>query len=100
MDHSPPEPTQDGDRYMDSSSSKPERRMFASVVFQAMLDAGIQSSAERKDRDDAHNFLSTPERVGPFLRMLGMDPESFCQRYREGGLDNVRVYFKKRLHLG
>jgi len=98
-DYSPPDATQEGDSYLDSYRGKPQRRLFASVVFQALLDAGIQSGASKAERMDAHDFLSRPERVGPFLAMIGMDPASFCERYRDGGIRHVRQFFKDRLHV-
>lgn len=57
----------------------PERRLIASIVYQAVADLG-----DRGERDRAYRWLTDERSTCPaFLRMLDIDPGQFRKRVAE-----------------
>lgn len=69
------------------------RRLMAAVVKQALRDVAYPRKAgiSQEERLDADDFLASPERCGPFLELVDIDPVAFCQAYQRGGIASVRA---------
>ena len=82
----------------------PYRNLFAAVVLRAITDYVNPDFVLRETRvgstkEDAYKFLTTPQRVGPFLELLDIDIDTFCEGVRVGSAETIRQRLRKTKSL-